>query len=203
MYPRGLNFGGNKENTMLAMQYSFTLPTDYDMSIVDRRITEKGHLIDEFPGLILKAYLWSTKSATEQENRYAPFYVWQGGAGLNDFICGPGFVGLTQSFGWPSVLSWSVWNAALTPHAKESKFATRSIIRIQPYAALQDLRNYEADAADEDLEKLGALASVAAFEPATWSLVRLQLWGEAVPVREGATAYDVGYVSFTGHNGKR
>ncbi len=27
---------------MIAMQYSFTLPADYDMSIVDRRIRDKG-----------------------------------------------------------------------------------------------------------------------------------------------------------------
>lgn len=30
---------------MIAMQYSMLLRADYDMSIIDRRIAEKGHLI--------------------------------------------------------------------------------------------------------------------------------------------------------------
>ena len=40
---------------MIAMQYSFTLPADYDMSIVDRRIRDKGPLLDGFPNLGFKA----------------------------------------------------------------------------------------------------------------------------------------------------
>lgn len=39
---------------MIAMQYSFSLPADYDMSIIDRRIAEKGHLLDNFPNLKFK-----------------------------------------------------------------------------------------------------------------------------------------------------
>ena len=31
---------------MIAMQYNFVLPADYDMSIVDRRIAEKAMLAD-------------------------------------------------------------------------------------------------------------------------------------------------------------
>jgi hypothetical protein len=36
---------------MLAMQYSFTLPADYDMAIIYNRIREKGHLLDDFPNV--------------------------------------------------------------------------------------------------------------------------------------------------------
>ena len=35
---------------MIAMQYSFVLPADYDMAIIDRRIREKGPLLDGFRG---------------------------------------------------------------------------------------------------------------------------------------------------------
>ena len=42
---------------MIAMQYSFTLPADYDMSVIDRRIADTGPLLDGFPGLKFKAYL--------------------------------------------------------------------------------------------------------------------------------------------------
>ena len=44
---------------MIAMQYGFTLPGDYDMSIIDRRIRDKGPLLDGFPNLGFKAYLFT------------------------------------------------------------------------------------------------------------------------------------------------
>jgi hypothetical protein len=36
---------------MLAMQYGFTLPADFDMDIIRRRVTAKGPAVDGFPGL--------------------------------------------------------------------------------------------------------------------------------------------------------
>lgn len=188
---------------MIAMQYSFTLPADYDMSIIGRRITEKGHLIDGFPGLLMKAYLWSRKSAHDGENLYSPFYVWDSPAGMNDFVSGPGFVALTQSFGWPGVKVWSVWNSVLSKPIKSAKFATRTILPTAPYANLAELREAETSQAVIDVEKGGALASVSAFEPTTWTRVRFQLWQEPVAVPKGGIGYDVGYMSVTGMNEKR
>lgn len=49
---------------MIAMQYSFTLPADYDMSIIDRRIRDKGPLLDGFPNLGFKAYLSARKGSS-------------------------------------------------------------------------------------------------------------------------------------------
>ena len=40
---------------MLAMQYGFVLPADYDMGIGRRRIAEKSHLLDQFPRRRFKA----------------------------------------------------------------------------------------------------------------------------------------------------
>jgi hypothetical protein len=187
---------------MIAMQYSFALPADYDMTIVDRRISEKGHLIDGFPNLKFKAYLSARKSDAQgaTENLYAPFYVWERNEGLNDFICGPGFVGLTQSFGWPSVSVWSIWNCVLSDKVKSAVCATREVIATAPFSDLTGLRQRESDDAAADVNKHGALASISAFEPTTWSRVRFRLWGEKVPPTEGKKIYDVGYMSVTGKN---
>ena len=74
---------------MIAMQYSFVLPADYDMGIVDRRIAEKGPSLDNFPNLKFKAYLTARRAdaGRSRENLYAPFYVWDHADGLNDFVC--------------------------------------------------------------------------------------------------------------------
>ena len=186
---------------MIAMQYSFALPADYDMAIIDRRIAEKGHLLDNFPGLKFKAYLTARRSGDEthsRENLYAPFYVWNQTDGLNDFVCGEGFAGVTQAFGWPQIKTWIVWRAQLSKNVSQAVFATREILATAPHAALGELRKRESDEAFADVESGGALASVAAFEPTTWSRVRFRLWGER-PATAGADVqtYKVGHLSLS------
>ena len=184
---------------MIAMQYSFALPADYDMGIVDRRIVEKGPLLDNFPNLKFKAYLTARKNDDETrsaENLYAPFYVWNHEDGLNAFVCGEGFAAVTQSFGWPQVKTWIVWRTHLAKGIAQATFATREILPIEPHADLGELRKRGSDGAFADVESSGALASVAAFEPTTWTRVRFQLWRER-PALTGAGVhiYKVGHLS--------
>lgn len=91
---------------MLAMQYSFTLPADYDMAIIRRRISDNGRRMDSLPDLAFKAFLHANRDPQGRgtpENLYAPFYLWKSSAGMNRFLASPGFATLTASFGWPSV----------------------------------------------------------------------------------------------------
>jgi hypothetical protein len=185
---------------MIAMQYSFTLPADYDMSIIDRRIAEKGHLMDGFPGLVFKAYLSARKTSAQPphcENLYAPFYLWQACEGMNAFLSGAGFAGLSQSFGWPSVKTWSAWHAAISPAVSGARFATRLEIPIPPYTALSELRADEVRRADEFMAEHAGLATVVGFEPTNWHLVRFQLWGEhpAKALHPEERIYTVGHMS--------
>lgn len=185
---------------MIAMQYGFVFPVDYDMSIIDRRIADKGHFTDGFPGLAFKAYLSSRKTEARgagSENSYAPFYLWDSPEGMNDFLTGPGFVALTQSFGWPSVKTWSVWHAAVSPHLADARVASRELLPIRPHTGLDELRASELRLAQDQVERHGALASVAGFEPTTWSVVRFQLWAQHPPLSRipEATLYDVGHIS--------
>ncbi|SEI05207.1 protein of unknown function [Rhizobium tibeticum] len=113
---------------MMAMQYSFRLPADYDMSIIDRRIRDKGPMLDGFPGLGFKAYLCARKGEFGScENLYAPFYLWQQPQGASDFLTGPGFERVTQSFGWPHVKTWIVWHAETASAVTDAKFASEEV----------------------------------------------------------------------------
>lgn len=184
---------------MIAMQYSFVLPADYDMAIIDKRIRDKGQLFDGFPHLRLKAFLSARRQGGDfpsTANLYAPFYLWDEPEGINDFLSGPGFAAVTQAFGWPAVTIWPVWHAEFTGAALgEATYATRSIAAIAPYSDLGQRRASATAAAEADV-KNGALASVAAFEPARWTLVRFQLW-RSLPEKlsSDAQAYAVGHVS--------
>lgn len=184
---------------MIAMQYSFTLPADYDMAIIDTRIRDKGHLFDGFPHLRFKAFLSARQRGgnfPSTANLYAPFYLWDEPEGLNDFLSGPGFAGVTQAFGWPKVMIWPVWHAdfAKTPLA-EARYATRSIAAVVPFSDLGSRRAAAVAAAQADVGN-GALASLAGYDPTGWSLVRFQLW-RSLPAKlsDDAQVYAVGHMA--------
>ena len=181
---------------MFAMQYSFLLPADYDMGIIDRRIAERGHVTDHFAGLRLKAYLVARQSGGQvpsHDNFYAPFYVWNTVEGFHDFVCGEGFDAPSKAFGRPQIKTWMVWACPQTDDLAAAQYATRSVLAIEPRDGLGDLRRRSAADADQDL-RAGALASVCGFEPTSWSRVRFQLWRKA-PSLEGAQHYEVAHLS--------
>lgn len=181
---------------MIAMQYRFVLPADYDMAIVERRIAEKGPLLDDFPDLKFKAYLSAARSAGAPENLYAPFYVWENGAGMSEFLCGPGFAAVSGAFGWPQVRTWTVWSALQSDAIAQARFATREIAPVAPYAALGEIRERESETAQETVTRRGALAAVAGFEATQWTLVRFRLWGERPALADQAgELYRVGHLS--------
>ncbi|MYM90395.1 DUF4865 family protein [Rugamonas sp. FT82W] len=180
---------------MIAMQYSFALPADYDMAIVRERIGSKGPLLDSLPHLAFKAYLYAERGDSA-ENLYAPFYLWHSEAGMHDFLNGPGFAGVAQAFGWPSVRTWTPWHASVGAGIRQARHATRSVEAIAPHSDLAQLRQREEQHARHALE-CGALAVVIGFEPGGWSIVRLCLWrGEpALPPLPHEQRYRVGHVS--------
>ncbi|MFZ6653916.1 DUF4865 family protein [Undibacterium sp. TJN19] len=185
---------------MIAMQYNFTLPADYDMGIVRQRIASKGHLMDNFPGLVFKAYLHAAKNTVptqSAQNWYAPFYLWDSNEGMNNFLCGDGFATVSQAFGWPAVSNWSVWHSHVHAEVASASYATREIIAIAPYTALPALRETETAAAKKASQQDGLLAVVTAFDPNAWTLVRFYLWRDAGFANAGqdVQGYEVGHVS--------
>ena len=72
---------------MIAMQYKISLPDDYDMRIIQKRVQDNGNKTDGFQDLLFKAYLISEKGRFGNEkNEYAPLYLWKSSQGMNKFI---------------------------------------------------------------------------------------------------------------------
>ena len=174
---------------MIAMQYSFVLPADYDMAIVRERIATKGPLLDNLPGLVFKAYLHADRAASA-ENLYAPFYLWRDAESMYGFLHGAGFAGVAQAFGWPSVRTWTPWHATVGDDVRDARHATRGVETIAPYSDLAALREAQEAWAKQARER-GALAVVIGFEPVTWTIVRFCLWRDAQPA--GATPHEQHY----------
>ncbi|MGF9758936.1 DUF4865 family protein [Microvirga sp. 0TCS3.31] len=183
---------------MMAMQYSLTLPADYDMSIIDRRIRDKGPSLDGYPNLLFKAYLRAAKGDLgSHDNLYAPFYVWDKVEGASSFLCGLGFQAIIRDFGRPSVKTWIVWKASVEPDVKEAKFATREIAPIGSRDSLESIQQSECSATRDECNAAGVLASVTGFEPTTWSRVRFKLWRTPPEADRAAETqvYRIGHVS--------
>lgn len=186
---------------MIAMQYSFGLPADYDMTIVERRIQGKGHALDEHQPLAFKAYLIARKDdpvTGSKVNTYSPFYLWRGCDGLRDFVCSAGFKGLVNSFGWPTVLTWPAVICTEQGGALSlARFASREIVSLSPFTDLEMLRREECEAARTVVQDAHAVLALSAFEPATWTLVRFRMWRDAksLPRADGVQSYNVQHVS--------
>ena len=181
---------------MITMQYRITVPADYDMDIIRRRIAERGHLTDDFPQLSFKAYLYADGRTGSRENLYAPFYLWHNTQGMNTFLEGASFAGVVDSFGRPVVRTWSVWHANTARDLSIATHATREILPIAAHTALSSLRDMENTAARTDTDR-GALAAISAYNPTSWTLLRFRLWGAAIPFPTGddVDVYEVGHVS--------
>lgn len=183
---------------MIATQYSFVLPADYEMSVIDQRIRDKGPLLDGYPGLRFKAYLSARKQDdrfANTENLYAPFYLWDDSNGLNNFVAGPGFAGVAEAFGWPSIRTFIVWHAEFGEHLADAKYACREISPIAAYSDLATLRAETLRDAQIAVQE-GALVAVVGIDSATWELVRFHLYS-SIPTARCGTAqwYAVGHMS--------
>jgi len=176
---------------MIAMQYSFTLPADYDMGIIERRVADNGHLLDGFPGLIFKTYLYARRDDTatgSAENLYAPFYLWQDAESMHRFLLSAGFQGVAKAFGWPQVRVYPVLFARISHDAAAAVFARRQITDITPYSDLTQLNTEETG--DE------ALISVTAWDTTNWKKIRFAAGGN---VQAGTGQhYRIGYISLPG-----
>jgi hypothetical protein len=185
---------------MHAMQYELTLPADYDMGIIRRRVAAKGPFTDAFPGLGLKAYLVRERADGAPFNQYAPFYLWATGEGMNRFLWGDGFRALCEAFGRPAV-----W------HGLGVAFARGPARAAPPHAAS---RRVESAAPDEPagaaVERAraelarrasapGVVAAALAADPASWTFTHFTLWVDApaeLPAAE--TTYRVLHLSSPG-----
>ncbi|MEU9704056.1 DUF4865 family protein [Streptomyces sp. NPDC047981] len=168
---------------MHAMQYEITLPADYDMEIIRTRVATRGHLLDDFPGLGLKAYLMRERADGSPVAQYAPFYLWNTPEGMNSFLWGPGFQGIVNDFGRPVVQHWTGLAYEEGPAAAAAPAtATRRTSPIPgdvaPGHAVAEALTEHGLASRRD----GVVASALAIDPRHWELLSFTLWAEGAPV---------------------
>jgi Domain of unknown function (DUF4865) len=183
-----------------AMQYEVTLPTDYDMGIIRRRVETTGHRLDDFDGLGIKAYLIQDRANGAMVNQYAPFYLWNDSAGMGRFLWGGGFfTAICTSFGRPPVRHWTGVEALAGPDVDQPALSATK----QTWQLPSDVD--PADPVAEAAETLRRTAAVAdvhssaiAVDPTRWELVHFTLWSSPEPGAVPGTRYQVLHLSTPG-----
>ncbi len=184
---------------MHAMRYGLTLPADYDMGIIRRRVASRGHLLDDWPGLGLKAYLMRERGVHGSPvNQYAPFYLWDTVAGMNTFLWGGPFQGIVDDFGRPSVRQWP--GVAYEEGGAVGSPARVAVLRRQQVPDERQLSDVMAEAARET-ERIaregGSVLSAAAVDASRWELIHFSLWENDTPKTAG-DMYEVLHISAPG-----
>ncbi|MCX4825109.1 DUF4865 family protein [Streptomyces sp. NBC_01142] len=180
-----------------------TLPADYDMGIIRERVATKGQLLDDFPGLGLKAYLIRERGGDSPVNQYAPLYLWATPEGMNSFLWGPGFQRLVDDFGRPEVRHWTGLSYEDGPaYGAAPRTAVRRRQRIPQPTPLAPLIE-EAVRETERLARLDGVVSAAlAVDPHHWELLYFSLWAHDAP-KEVGDRYEVLHLSAPQHAGLR
>lgn len=179
---------------MHVMQYEITLPADYDMGVIERRVAERGTATDAFPHLGVKAYaVRRTGRHGSPGNAYAPFYLWRDPAGMNAFLYGP-FRAIVTDFGRPAVRHWVGAAFHRGPgFGAVPVFATREVWALPPDAVPGPAVEAAAAATEPDA---AVHSRAVAVDPDRWEIARFTLW-TAVPERldPAWTCFDVLHAS--------
>jgi len=132
---------------MIASQYKITLPSNYDMDIIRKRVRENGHKTDGFYGLKFKLYLITEKGINNNlQNSYAPLYLWKDCEGLNKFLFEGFYDNILTSFGWQNVNIGILLIDETTQKIQDAKFLFEVSGEIEPKESLNDFKKSIKDA---------------------------------------------------------
>ncbi|MEV5327607.1 DUF4865 family protein [Nonomuraea sp. NPDC052634] len=192
---------------MYAKQYEITLPADYDMEIIRKRVAGAGHVFDDRAGLGMKAYVVRERGvAGSPVNQYAPFYLWNDAGAMAHFLVGGGgFQNIVRDFGRPVVHHWT----GVACHAGPARGATplAATRRLTPVpddrdgtgTSLAALIEEEAEHLRELSRHDGVHTTVLAVDPHHWRLVRFTLWADdPAQDADGTERYEVLHLSAPG-----
>lgn len=150
---------------MIATQYKITLPSDYNMDIINSRVKNNGHRTDGFYGLKFKLYLTTKKGENNNlQNSYSPLYLWKDSEGLNRFLFNGFYDNILSSFGWQQVNIGIPLIDTTTPKINVSKY----LFEITRDIECQESLNNFKDKIKERLPLIENVEYIVIYNPDKW-----------------------------------
>lgn len=159
---------------MILTRYRHALPADYDMARIRDRVAARGPLWDAAPGLVFKAFTIEDRARGAAANAYASLYLWCDATAAADFLAGPAFAAVTETFGRPRTDTWLPFAISPGPaaEARSLVIAERSL---SPATDLAAERHAEAEQGATLAAEPDVRAVVSGLDPAGWRVVRFVL----------------------------
>lgn len=194
---------------MDAIQYDITLPADYDMEIIRKRIADVGHVLDDRVGLGLKTWAIRERGVDGSPvNQISSVYLWNDPGAMGHLLFGGGgFQGVIRDFGRPAVDRWIGIAAVPGPARGADPRAASRRLAVLPVGPGSDETGLGlATRIEQEVNELeglrqrdGVHTAALAIDPRDWRLLRFALWQDAVPSDEDATEqYEVLHLSAPG-----
>jgi hypothetical protein len=177
-----------------SLQYSISLDGDYAMEQIDERVRLRGHAFERLGGLALKAFLVQSAARGAVRNCYAPFYVWENDLAITDFLVGPLFGGVVESFGRPTVVDRRVLEFAVVDPNVRPTVATFETAESDHGSQASSLFQTEGRHHRNATKLPGLLAACTFVDTQAWTITRVRLWahdGSIAGVGPGAERFDV------------
>lgn len=179
-------------------QYPIQLPADYEMTIIRRRVRERGSALDARQGLALKLYgIREVGALGSAVNEYAPFYLWRDAEAMAQFHWGGGgFEGIIRDFGRPDVHTWLPAAIHGSPEAGQSAShfsVTRTVLPPEQNLAAQVSQLIESSR--QRFESGEVLCSALGVNPENWQSVTVEIHQFPPAPRPNSQLYTVLHVS--------
>jgi len=169
---------------MLVARYRHRLPADYPMDRIRARIAERAPAWDAMPGLVLKAFAIEERTRGVAAHAYSSLYLWRDAGAAAEFLIGPGFRAVIESFGRPQVETWLPLDVSLGAAATRVALSEETR-QIGPDEDLGQLRETEQVRGRDIAGRPGVLATLVGLEPATWRLTRFTLRADRAYAQSG------------------
>jgi hypothetical protein len=185
---------------MRSLYYPITLPDTFDMRAIERRVRDRAPAFDGLEGLALKAFLVTSTAQGAPKNLYAPFYVWDHAAAMADFLGGPLFHAVTESFGRPQAFDRQVLQFNVASRDFSPQVATIEEIAVDATRPIIDAYWAESAAHRRTLNRAGLYAAATVLDTARWTIHRVGLWRSTTDAsRAGANAQRLSVLAVVGN----
>lgn len=178
---------------MIGMQYKVTLPSDYDMNIIRKRVKDNGFKTDGFSDLQFKAYLITEKDKNKNlYNSYSPFYIWNTNIGMNKFLFDGYYDNILNSFGWQQINIGIPLYSKIKSNFANSTHALEITGTIPESASLTTFKKQQLDL-ETNYEILG---ETCIYNPDKWGFSKIYFFKETpYPLHDLGTIYEILHIS--------
>ncbi|CAG9251947.1 conserved hypothetical protein [Paraburkholderia unamae] len=187
---------------MLIKQYEHRLPFDYDIDQIRARGRERGAKWDDAQGLAFKAFALRERGANgAPHHAYTSIYLWLRENAAADFVTGPRFQPVLDSFGRPEIRTWLPIAVQVGDVHRDALAIYKHEFELDERTDLEALRRSETIRTQGIAGQGDTIASIAGLDVTTWKLVRFEI--SAAPLREpeAGIGYEIAYLAAPGWRG--